>query len=105
MSRADLRRRVDALNRTINPADSMSAKLVKLTTNERAVYDRWRDQCAAFYADHPRGEAYAMLIDGDGPQTLRRAVHDALFGATFGIPADSTIAQASEIYRRAALGD
>ncbi len=104
MSRiADLRRRVDAI--TVTFSGTLAAKLIKLTDDQRRAYDQWRDRMAVFYASYPDGEAYARMIDGDGPSPLPRDVRLALFGATVGIPADATEAQAGEIYRRVALGD
>ena len=98
-----LRRRVDGITAAFN--GTFAAKLFKLTADQRREYVAWRDRMAAFCASHPDGEAYARIIDGDGPPPLRSDVQMALSGATIGIPADATDAQASEIYRRAALGD
>lgn len=104
MSRiTDLRRRVDAITETFSR--TLAAKLIKLTEDQRRAYDQWHDRTAAFCASGPDGEAYARLINGEGPPPLRRDVQFALFGATIRIPSDATDAQASEIYRRAALGD
>lgn len=99
----DLRRRVDAITIAFN--GTLAAKLIKLTDDQRLAYDQWRDRTAAFCASYPDGEAFARMINSDAPPPLRRDVQMALFGATIGIPADATDAQASEIYRRAALGD
>lgn len=100
---ADLRRRVDAITTAFN--GTFAAKLIKLTDDQRLAYDQWRDRMTTFCASYPDGEAYARIINGDAPSPLRRDVQMTLFGATIGIPADATDAQASEIYRRAALGD
>lgn len=100
---ADLRRRLDAI--TVTFSGTLAAKLIKLTDDQRRAYDQWRDRMAAFNASYPDGDAYARMINGDEAPRLRRDVHTALFGATIGIPADATEAQAGEIYRRVALGD
>lgn len=100
---SDLRRRVDELAALMG--GTIAAKLAKLTPAQRIAYDQWRSACAVHFAANPGADAYARLIDGDAPPPLRHDVHIALFGATIGIPADATDAQASEIYRSAALGD
>lgn len=105
MSRADLRKRVAALNGAINPAGSLTAKLAKLTNEQQDEYRRWRDRCARYYATDPAGSAYARLISGEQPPPLRRDVRHALFGPDLYIAADATTAEAAEIYRRFALGD
>jgi hypothetical protein len=100
---ADLRRRFDAISHAFS--GTIAAKLIKLTDDQRLAYNDWRDRMAIFCASYPDGEAYARIINGDAPPPLRRDVQMALFGAIIGIPLDATDAQASEIYRRAALGD
>lgn len=101
MSRAELRRRLDALNNAINPANSIGAKLAKLTNDQRRAYGQWGIQCERYYAANPGGTAYARLLSGEQPPRLRPDVHMELFAPTISIPAAEADAQAAEIYRRA----
>lgn len=100
---ADLRRRVDAI--TVAFRGTIAAKLIKLTDDQRLAYDQWRCRMATFCASYPNGEAYERVINGDEPPPLRHDVQLALFGATIGIPADATDAQAAEAYSRVLHGD
>lgn len=105
MSRANLRRRINALNSAINPANSIGAKLATLTNGQCAAYEDWRDRCATYYAQNPGGTAYARLLSGEQPPPLRPDVRKTLFGPTIAIPIDTTGTQAAETYRRLAHGN
>lgn len=105
MSRADLRKRVAALNDAINPAGSLTAKLAKLTDEQRDEYHRWRERCAAYYMSNPGGTAYARLLSGEQPPPLRRDVRHALFGPEIRLSANGTIAEAQALYNSVAFGN
>lgn len=105
MSRADLRKRVAALNEAINPAGSLTAKLAKLTEEQRDEYHRWRQRCATYYASNPGGAAYARLLCGEQPPPLRRDIRHALFGSEIRVSVNATIAEAQALYDNVAFGN
>jgi hypothetical protein len=105
MSRADLRKRVAALNEAINPTGSLTAKLAKLTDDQRQTYDHWRDQCERHCGAYTDGTAYACLLSGELSPSLRRDVHELLFGPDTHLAANMTLADASDAYRRVVLKD
>lgn len=100
MNRAHLRRRILALDRLVNPANSIGAKLAKLSDDQRRAYENWREQCKHCCETNPRGSAYARLLSEDDAPTLRPDVYMALFGPTTVIPADATDAQAADAFQR-----
>ena len=106
MNRPDLRKRVAALNEAINPAGSLTAKLAKLTDEQRDEYHRWRQRCATYHnrSDTP-GSSYARLLDGDYPPPLRRDVRQALFGPDIRVSANGTIAETQALYNSVAFGN
>ena len=105
MSRPDLRKRVAALNEAINPAGSLTAKLAKLTDEQRDEYHRWRQRCATYYAANPGGTAYERYLSGEQPPPLRRDVRHALFGRDIHLPANGTVAEAQALYNSVAFGN
>lgn len=99
MSRAHLRRRIAALNKAINPAGSLGAKIRSLTNEQKESYDKWRNRCAHYLKTRPDGEAYACMIAGEPLPMLRPDIREILFGPSTSIPLGSTETKASEIYR------
>lgn len=100
MSRAHLRKRVAALNDAINPAGSFSAKLAKLTDEQRDEYHRWRLRCSAYYAANPGEAAYERFLSGEQPPPLRRDVRQNLFGSSVCLPVNTTVAEAMDAYNQ-----
>jgi len=105
MSRPDLRKRLAALNEAINPAGSLTAKLAKLTHEQRDEYHRWRQRCATYYAANPGGTAYERYLSGEQPPPLCRDVRHSLFGPEFRVSATGTIAEAQSLYNSVAFGN
>lgn len=105
MSRAGLRRRVAALNEAINPAGALSAKLAKLSDEQRHKYQQWQQGCIAYFAALTGGAAYARLISGEQLPPLRPDIHRTLFCQSPLIAVGATIAEAAEIYRHFVFGD
>ena len=104
MKAADLRKRLEAVVARMN--GTFSARLAKLTPNERAIYDDWKARTTAYHlqSDTP-GSSYARLLSGDYPPALPRTIRTALFGPMPVITKDMTEADAAEAYCRFALDD
>lgn len=97
---ADLRKRVAVLNEAINPAGSLTAKLAKLTDEQRDEYHRWRLSCASYYAANPGGAAYERFLSGEQPPQLRRDIRQSLFGQDIRLPVNATVADAMDAYNQ-----
>lgn len=101
MSRTDLRKRVAALNKAINPAGLLTAKLAKLTKEQQDEHRRWQDRCGRHYAaiNASGANAYDRAINhGDHPPMLRRDVWHALFGPDIDLPATATASDAMDAF-------
>lgn len=96
--RNDVKRRLAALSKAINPAGSLGAKLKQLTDEERNEYQRHQQRLIAWAGQSDRN-LYERMLEGDtGPQ-LRSDLQIALFGPTPTIPADATDEEAAQIYQ------
>lgn len=105
MTIATIRRRIAAISALIRPYHSLEAKLERLTPEQRAAYDYWRDRMEQWHRDYRNEKPYQRLIEGDPGPSLRRDVSEALFGKRIMIPADATERDVAEIYQRMVLGE
>lgn len=93
-------RRLVALTAAIRPTQSLAAKLEGLTSEQRAVYKKWRKQTDEWCPTFTNfAGAYQAMLNGDEGPRLRRDVRYALCGPDVKIPADATVGEAAEIYR------
>lgn len=97
---ADLRKRVAALNEAINPAGTLTAKIAKLTEEQREEYRCWRRRSAAYFAANPGGAAYERFLTGEQPPVLRRDIRQGLFGCVTQLPSNATVDHAMDAYNQ-----
>jgi len=99
MSRAALRSRLRALRETLQPYDSLAARVERLPPYLRAEYERWRSARPKLDYSGGDGEAYERSLAGPTGPRLRSDVCEALDLISTDIPADATTNEASELYR------
>lgn len=94
-------RKLDIAEAIIRPANSFGARLKRLTPEQRAAFDRWRelrDRWAALF-DEPDG-MYRAIMDGNrGPQ-LSVSIAAVLFDQPPQILATDTDTQANEKWQK-----
>ena len=102
MTIRDVIRRLAVAEATIRPANSIGARLKRLTAEQRTAYDQWRelrDRWAARF-DEPDGMYRTMMDGNDGPQHLPLGVRQLLFGTPPQIFVTDTEAIVGEKWQR-----
>lgn len=80
MTIRELRNRIETAEATIRPANSLAARLKKLSPEQRATYDQWqivRAKWASQFCE-PDGMFRAILDGNEGPQ-LPLHIRNVLF--------------------------
>lgn len=77
-SRNNIARRIAVLAATVRPADSLQARLEKLTPIQAAMFHAHRERYDRWTARHAGENLYAAMID-DPPPNLPSALRAALF--------------------------
>jgi hypothetical protein len=94
------KRRLDALIAIVKPANSLAARIDKLTTDQRDWYDGWKAHCERWMRINSDDRAYELTLSGFGPVGLRDDISIALFGEMPRIFQTDDENKAAEIYQR-----
>ena len=100
MSRAQLQRRVKALDALIRPAKGLAGRVAKLGNQHRFLYQQWQEELRNWHGHHRGDEAYRLLLTGEEGPKLHQSVAKALGVDPPKVLEHATIAEAAEIYRR-----
>lgn len=101
MTIREVMRRLNVAEAAIRPANSMGARLKKLSATDRSAFDEWQAERDRWARQFHRPDAlYAALINGnEGPQ-LPLSVRHSLYGDIPRILVADTDAEASDKYQR-----
>ncbi|GLS33754.1 hypothetical protein SAMN04488498_11978 [Mesorhizobium albiziae] len=101
MTIRDVIRRLAVAEATINPANSMGARLKRLTQDQRATYDQWRELRAKWTALFDEPDAlYAAIINGNSGPQLPESFRDILFDPPPQISTGETETQINDKWQR-----
>jgi hypothetical protein len=94
-------RRLAVVEATIRPANSLGARLKRITPEQRITYDQWRELRDRWAGRFDEADGmYRTILDGnDGPQ-LSASIAAVLFDPPPQILATDTDAQAGEKWTR-----
>ncbi|MCP3389690.1 hypothetical protein NLM27_12990 [Bradyrhizobium sp. CCGB12] len=101
-----IKKQLAALRAIVKPAQSLAARIDRLTDEQRdgyvrweAQYQRWFERCKTHIDDYEAdARPYACTIERDTSPTLRRDVRSALYGPDQRIPAKATEDEAARLY-------
>jgi hypothetical protein len=93
------RTRLDALIAIIKPANSLAARVEKLTPDQREQYETFKARWDRFIDHHPDGDAYELTLNGYGP-CLPDAIENTLNGEMPRILKTDGDDKAAQIYQR-----
>jgi len=100
MTRSGLDRRLQRLATAAFPKNELDARIARLHSEHRIVFDRYRERFGGWLSGFPQdGSAYAAFLNGEMPE-LRSDVARALDGPLPIITVETSEAQSAEIYSR-----
>jgi hypothetical protein len=73
--------RLNKIERRIFPPGSVAFNIKSLSPQDRAVFDRHREECAAWTKARPGEKAYTDLLAGEMPPELPRCIHEKIYPA------------------------
>lgn len=73
--------RLNKVESRIFPPNSVAAKIKSLSPQDRAIFDRHRQECAMWTNARPGETAYAALLCGEPMPELPRYIHEKIYPA------------------------
>lgn len=74
-------KRLRKIDRKIFPPGSVASRIRNLSTQDRAVFDRHREECAAWTKARPGEKAYTDLLAGEKPPELPKRISALIYPA------------------------
>lgn len=101
MTIRDVIRRLAIAESVIRPANSMGARLKRLTAEQRAAYDQWQELRARWTAMFDEPDAlYAAILNGNNGPQCPTSIRNILFDPPPQIFASDTEAQINDKWQR-----
>lgn len=99
MAKTNLLSRIGSLIEQVRPYNSLAGRIHRLSTNDRLVYDRWKDACEEWAKQFttPTG-AYEALLDDNDPPPLPKRIEKLLYPDLIDIPANTSERDVQEAY-------